>query len=82
MPASGAALALTSANPSGAPSCLEVDEFSGLWPRLGLVCDGGRIGDGSDADEKTLRNGSTVIDLSQKKTFRIVRAGWCEYQLY
>ena len=76
MPTSSAALALTSANPSGAPSCLDAHEFESLWPRLGLVCDGGLIGGDSGADEKTLRAGSTVIDLSIPNTFAIVRAGW------
>lgn len=61
-------LALTSANESDSPSCLEPLEFQNLWPHLGLVVDGGRIC-GS-------REGSTIIDLSRgKKKYRVVREG-------
>lgn len=36
----GGALALTSANPSGAPSALEVTDFQQLWPSCSAVFDG------------------------------------------
>lgn len=63
-------LALTSANTSGASSCLRVDEFDDLWPRLDLVVDEGPIC-GWQGD----RGGSTVVDLSQPPHYRIVRDG-------
>ncbi|BES97910.1 Telomere recombination [Nesidiocoris tenuis] len=62
-------LALTSANESDSPSCLEPIEFKTLWPFLGLIVDGGRVGvDGS-------RTGSTIVDLSERGKFQIVREG-------
>lgn len=63
----GGALALTSANPSGAPSCLSVSEFRHLWPRCAAVFDGGTI-EGS-------RQGSTIVDLSRQGQFAIKRRG-------
>ena len=61
------ALALTSANLSGASSSLAVREFEGLWPACAAVFDGGRLESG--------RSGSTVVDLTQPGAFGIVREG-------
>ena len=55
----GEALALTSANRSGEPSTLRVDEFRALWPQLGLVVDAGAL--------SASRAGSTVVDLSEPR---------------
>jgi len=63
-------IALTSANISGSSSCLYVKEFEHLWPKLDLVVNGGRL---SDTEESRL--GSTVVDLSQRGTFKIIRPG-------
>jgi 2',5'-phosphodiesterase len=61
------ALALTSANPSGAPSSVAAGEFRALWPRCDAVFDGGALGAG--------REGSTVVDLSVAGRFRVARRG-------
>lgn len=66
----GSPIALTSANISGATSCLRVEEFDSLWPRLDLVVNGGIL---SDSNESRL--GSTVVDLSIPGTYRIIRPG-------
>ena len=63
----GGAIALTSANLSGATSPLCVNDFAHLWPACAAVFNGMRI----EAD----RAGSTVVVLSQQGHFRIVRAG-------
>ena len=63
----GSALALTSANLSGAPSSLTVDEFKELWPQCACVFDGGQM--------PPDRRGSTVVDLCEPGTFRIIREG-------
>lgn len=63
-------IALTSANISGAKSCLKIEEFEHLWPKLDLVVDGGTL---SDSEQSRL--GSTVVDLSVPETFRIIRSG-------
>ncbi|XP_029102185.1 threonylcarbamoyl-AMP synthase isoform X2 [Scleropages formosus] len=67
----GEPLALTSANVSSHRSTVAVHEFRDLWPRLGLVVDGGQIGDRSPQS----RLGSTVIDLSVPGKYRIIRPG-------
>ena len=64
-------LALTSANLSGEPSAGSVHEFRKLWPKLDAVFDGGQLNSGSDP----FRLGSTVVDLSVPKKFRIIRKG-------
>ena len=64
-------LALTSANPSSEPSTLAVEEFSGLFPRLDAVFDGGRIS--AETDEARL--GSTIVDLSVAGMYSVTRAG-------
>ncbi len=63
----GRAIALTSANISGAASPVSVHDFEELWPQCAAVFDGGVIG----AD----RAGSTVVDLSVSCAFRILREG-------
>lgn len=47
-----------------------MQEFRSLWPRLGLIVDGGVLGDTEES-----RLGSTVVDLSVTGHFKIVRAG-------
>lgn len=64
------AIALTSANRSGAPSTLAISEFEQLWPLLGAIFDGGCIGQTEDQ-----RAGSTVVDLSEIGCYRIIRNG-------
>ncbi|GFO33458.1 hypothetical protein PoB_005996300 [Plakobranchus ocellatus] len=66
----GGPIALTSANISGTSSCLRIEEFDTLWPRLDLVVNGGVL---SDSNESRL--GSTVVDLSVPGTYRIIRPG-------
>lgn len=63
----GGAIALTSANISGAVSPTATEDFWELWGSCAAVFDGGRLG----AD----RSGSTIVDLSVPGAFRIVRAG-------
>lgn len=63
-------LALTSANFSASQSTLAVEEFADLHPRLGAVFDGGRLAEGDLA-----RLGSTVADLSEAGTYKILRPG-------
>lgn len=63
----GGAVALTSANISGALSPTSIHDFEELWGQCAAVFDGGVVG----AD----RAGSTVVDLSLDKGFRIVREG-------
>lgn len=65
-----AAIALTSANKSTEPSCLKVKEFKQLWPALDAVFDGGTLG-----AIDPMRLGSTIVDLSIKGSFKIVRSG-------
>eukprot|EP00850_Spirogloea_muscicola_P017310 SM000147S01129 [mRNA] locus=s147:236523:238980:- [translate_table: standard] len=61
------ALALTSANPSSQPSTTAVHEFETLWHSCAFVFDGGQLQGGSA--------GSTIIDLSSRGSFRILRRG-------
>ena len=65
-------IALTSANKSGQRSTLHPNEFEDLWPEL----------DGVFYEKMTLNNarnswrkGSTVVDLSVKGEFKILRRG-------
>lgn len=67
---SGGPLALTSANISSSTSTLAVEEFKDLWPCLDLIVDGGVLGR-FDPERK----GSTVVDLSVKGYYRIIRPG-------
>lgn len=66
----GGPLALTSANYSAETSTLEVAEFASLHSSVHTVFDGGRLG-----ETEVSRLGSTVIDLSQMGSFRIIREG-------
>lgn len=66
-------IALTSANRSGASSTLDVHEFRDLWPDLGVIFDGGHLGD-IDNDMKQ-RCASTVVDLSTPSFYQITRNG-------
>lgn len=61
-------IALTSANLSGQGSTVNVYEFKELWACLDCVFDGGDLGENK-------RNASTVIDLSEKGCYKIVRNG-------
>lgn len=63
-------IALTSANRSSEKSTLQVEEFMGLWPQLGIVVDGGRLG-----VTEAQRSASTVIDLSEPGFYHIIREG-------
>lgn len=62
-------VALTSANKSSEPSTLNVREFEHLWSDLGAVFDGGQLG------SQEQRAASTVIDLSEKGYYTLVRKG-------
>lgn len=66
----GTPIALTSANISTKESPLCVEEFSELWGKLHSVYDTGRIGEQTDC-----REGSTIIDLSQTGSYRLIRRG-------
>uniref|UniRef100_A0A1L8DHN9 Threonylcarbamoyl-AMP synthase n=1 Tax=Nyssomyia neivai TaxID=330878 RepID=A0A1L8DHN9_9DIPT len=63
-------IALTSANRSSEPSSLSVGEFQALWPQLGAVFDGGRLG-----VTETQRAASTVVNLYSDCTYSIKRRG-------
>ncbi|XP_071134193.1 threonylcarbamoyl-AMP synthase-like [Mytilus edulis] len=63
-------LALTSANISSAQSTLRVEEFENLWPKLDKIFDDGMLGDTFHS-----RQGSTVVDLSKKGVYKIIRDG-------
>lgn len=67
----GSPLALTSANISSHESPLNIHEFQELWGKLHTVFDGGCLG----GNELACREGSTVVDLSQPGTYRLVRRG-------
>ncbi|KAG7036885.1 YrdC domain-containing protein, mitochondrial [Cucurbita argyrosperma subsp. argyrosperma] len=69
---SGTALALTSANLSGQPSSVCVHDFENLWQHCAYVYDGGILPAG--------RAGSTIIDLTKRGTFKIIRAGSAKEQ--
>lgn len=66
----GGPIALTSANISSAQSTLNIQEFEDLWPHLDLVFDGGQLGDTDFS-----RRGSTVVDLSVRDKYKIIRDG-------
>ncbi|VVC28867.1 Putative zinc-RING and/or ribbon,YrdC-like domain,RUN domain,DHBP synthase RibB-like alpha/beta [Cinara cedri] len=63
-------IALTSANESNKPSSLQPVEFSTLWPKLDAIFDGGQIGCSMES-----RQGSTIVDLTVKNHYSIIRAG-------
>ncbi|CAG5047092.1 unnamed protein product [Parnassius apollo] len=64
-------VALTSANFSNEPSTLSVKEFEHLYSHLGAVFDGGVLSEGLEQN----RTGSTVIDLSNSGTYKVIRKG-------
>ncbi|KAL2328616.1 hypothetical protein Fmac_022043 [Flemingia macrophylla] len=64
---SGTALALTSANLSGQPSSLTINDFENLWKHCAFVYDGGLL--------PSSRAGSTVVDLTMPHKYRILRPG-------
>ncbi|XP_050530583.1 threonylcarbamoyl-AMP synthase [Daktulosphaira vitifoliae] len=63
-------IALTSANKSNTSSTLKPEEFSTLWPKLDAIFDGGLIG-----NSISLRQGSTIVDLSKSNYYSILRTG-------
>lgn len=71
-------IALTSANVSGSDSCLQIKEFAEeLFSRsnskLETIFDGGRLG-----ETRLSRLGSTIVDLSTKGYYKIIRQGSAE----
>eukprot|EP01018_Ginkgo_biloba_P018934 Gb_03916 [translate_table: standard] len=63
----GSALALTSANQSGQPSTVCIQEFEQLWKHCAYIYDGGQLPAG--------RAGSTIVDLMRPRVYRILRVG-------
>ena len=63
----GCPVALTSANLSGRRSSVRITDFKELWNECSIVFDGGEI------DASSL--GSTVVDLTTRDTFKILREG-------
>lgn len=61
------ALALTSANLSGQPSSVSINDFENLWEHCAYVYDGGVLPAG--------RAGSTVVDLTKPGKYKILRPG-------
>jgi len=73
-------IALTSANVSGSDSCLETSEFAETLlsrpnSKLEMIFDGGRLG-----ETRLSRLGSTIVDLSTKGYYKIIRQGSAESQ--
>lgn len=70
-------IALTSANRSGQPSSVKVEDFKDLVPELDCTFDCGQIRKVlfDHKDDPSYEPGSTVIDLTQPKFYKIVRAG-------
>ena len=62
-------LALTSANKSEKTSPLSIYDFQDIWVNIDTIFDGGCL----QLDEKRL--GSTVVDLSEPKYYKIIRPG-------
>ncbi|XP_044737420.1 yrdC domain-containing protein, mitochondrial [Chrysoperla carnea] len=69
-------LALTSANASGEPSSLNVEEFESLWPYLNGIFDAGPLG-----FDDSQRAASTVIDLASMGSFKILRHGISSHKI-
>ncbi|CAI0397779.1 unnamed protein product [Linum tenue] len=63
----GRAIALTSANLSGQPSSVCINDFQNLWQQCAYVYDGGVLPSG--------RAGSTIVDLTRAGKYRILRPG-------
>lgn len=70
-------VALTSANFSNELSSLSIKEFEPLFGHLGAVFDGGLLSHGLDEN----RTGSTVIDMSKKGHYKIIRRG-ISYEMF
>ena len=71
-------IALTSANVSGSDSCLEIKEFANTLlsrpnSQLEMIFDGGQLG-----ETRLSRLGSTIVDLSTKGFYKIIRQGSAE----
>jgi len=74
----GSPVALTSANVSQAQSSLEVGEFIGaLGHGISTVFDGGRLGEDTSSH---WRQGSTIVDLSVRGGYKVVRNGSALHQ--
>ncbi|XP_066591527.1 threonylcarbamoyl-AMP synthase [Prorops nasuta] len=65
-------IALTSANESNQKSTLHPDEFRDLWPKLDAIF---QSQPNQTMFENGSRRGSTIIDLTEKDAFKIVRHG-------
>ncbi|XP_050313900.1 threonylcarbamoyl-AMP synthase [Anthonomus grandis grandis] len=63
----GKPLALTSANLSGQPSAIHPEEFRTIWNKIPAIFHGGVT--------NLSRNGSTIVDLSEKGVYQIIRRG-------
>lgn len=46
-------------------------EFKEIWPYLDMIVDGGVLG-----IQDPYRKGSTIVDLSVKNFYKIIRPGW------
>lgn len=69
-------LALTSANKSGEASPLNATDFEELWPEVDCVINSGALQNILPESELRLqRLGSTVVDLTEKNLYKIVREG-------
>ncbi|XP_044764943.1 yrdC domain-containing protein, mitochondrial [Coccinella septempunctata] len=66
----GKPLALTSANLSSQPSSVRIEEFEVLWDKLDGIFDGGHL-----CTPTISRKGSTIVDLSKKGFYTVVRSG-------
>ena len=49
---------------------IHTQEFQDLWKHLDLICDEGPL-----ADTNLSRSGSTVVDLSVQRKYKIIRGG-------
>ena len=61
------AIALTSANISGADSPRRLEDFPSLWPQCGVLYDGGEIA--------ASPLGSTIVNLSEPNSYTFIRPG-------
>ncbi|CAH8630337.1 unnamed protein product [Schistosoma rodhaini] len=74
----GHPLVLTSANLSGQPSAIQIEEFSEIWSSIDLIINGGPIqSDIFSENSNCIRAGSTIIDLCNcdKSVYSVVRNG-------
>ncbi|XP_018334711.1 yrdC domain-containing protein, mitochondrial [Agrilus planipennis] len=70
----GNPIALTSANISGHPSPVKVTEFKELWGSIACVFDGGTLNNDTNCKDSS----STIVDLSEAGSYKIVRTGIAE----